>query len=156
MQRLVGRDEQTEAKPGRLLGLAANGAERGKSGSGLLYGVDVVTGEVQFRKLLTSAVSTDDYWPHWVDLSYEYLDLARGPDGFIWTYLKNVLVRIDPTDASVHVVGKIDPVGHPTFIGNDMYLFRSGAVAAHQHCCAMSSSAIPAKSFSPFRHPSKT
>ena len=112
----------TEVAPGRLLGLTATGAERGKPGSGLLYGVDVATGEVLFRKPLPSAVSTDDYWPHWVDPSYEYLDLARGPDGFIWTYLKNVLVRIDPKDASVHVVGKIDPVGHPTFVGNDMYL----------------------------------
>jgi len=94
----------------------------GKPGSALLYGVDVTTGEVLFRKLFPSPVSTDDHWPHWVDPSYEYLDLVRGPDGFIWTYLKNVLVRIDPRDANVHVVGKIDPVGHPTFIGNDMYL----------------------------------
>ena len=46
----------------------------------------------------------------------------RGPDGFIWTYLKNVLVRIDPGDASVQVVGRIDPVGHPTFVGHDLYL----------------------------------
>jgi hypothetical protein len=36
--------------------------------------------------------------------------------------LKNVLVRINPKDASVHVLGKIDPVGYPTFVGNDMYL----------------------------------
>jgi hypothetical protein len=64
----------------------------------------------------------DSHWPHWVDPSYEYLGLVRGPDGFLWTWLKNVLVRIDPKDASVHVVGKIDPVGHPTFVGNDMYL----------------------------------
>jgi len=112
----------TEAAPGRILGLTTSGTERGKPGSGLLYGVDVTSGEVLFRKLLPSAVSTDDYWPHWVDPSYEYLDLVRGPDGFIWTYLKNILVRIDPTDASVHVVGKIDPVGHPTFVGNDVYL----------------------------------
>jgi len=31
-------------------------------------------------------------------------------------------VRIDTKDTRVSVVGKIDPVGHPTFIGNDMYL----------------------------------
>jgi len=29
-----------------------------------------------------------------------------------------VLVRIDPKDARVHVVGKIDPVGRPTFVGS--------------------------------------
>jgi len=39
----------------------------------------------------------------------------------LWTYLQNVLVRIDPTDARVRVVGKIDPVGYPTFVGNDVY-----------------------------------
>jgi hypothetical protein len=59
---------------------------------------------------------------HWVDPSYEYLGLVRGPDGFLWTWLKNVLVRIDPKDASVHVVGRINPVGHLTFVGNAVYL----------------------------------
>jgi hypothetical protein len=111
-----------EVAPGRLLGLTTTGAEYGKPGSGLLYGVDVATGEVLFRKLLPWPVSIDSHWPHWVDPSYEYLGLVRGPDGFLWTWLKNVLVRMDPKDASVHVVGKINPVGHPTFIGSDMYL----------------------------------
>jgi hypothetical protein len=77
---------------------------------------------VLFRMTLPSPLSVDDHWPHWVDPSYEYLSLARGPDGFIWTYLKDVLVRIDPKDAAVHVVGKLDPVGSPTFVGNDLYL----------------------------------
>jgi hypothetical protein len=63
----------------------------------------------------------DDYWPHWVDPSYEYLSLTLGPDGFIWTYLKDVLVRIDPQDARIQIVGKIDPVGSPTFVGSDLY-----------------------------------
>lgn len=31
-------------------------------------------------------------------------------------------MRIDPKDASVHVMGKIDPVGHTTFVGKDVYL----------------------------------
>ncbi len=44
-----------------------------------------------------------------------------GPDDFMWTYLRNVLVRIDPKDARVHVVGRVDPVGWPTFVGNDVY-----------------------------------
>ena len=53
---------------------------------------------------------------------YEYHAFVRGPDGFVWTYLKDVLVRIDPTDASVNVVGKINPVGWPTFVNLDLYL----------------------------------
>jgi hypothetical protein len=111
-----------EVAPGRLLGLTTTDAEYGKPGAGLLYGVDAATGEVLFRKPLPCPVSIDSHWPHWVDPSYEYLGLVRGPDGFLWTWLKNVLVRIDPKDASVHVVGKIDPVGYATFVGNDLYL----------------------------------
>jgi hypothetical protein len=48
--------------------------------------------------------------------------VTRGPDGFIWTYLKDVLVRINPEDASVRVVGKIIPPGRPAFVGRDLYL----------------------------------
>ena len=107
-----------EVAPGRLLGLTSNPEQSGRS---ILYGVDVTTGEVLFAKDLPSPVSVDDHWPHWVDPSYEYNAFVRGPDGFVWAYLKDVLVRIDPKDASVHVVGKIDPVGWPTFVGNDVY-----------------------------------
>jgi len=108
-----------EVAPGRLLGLTS---ERQHADRSILYGVDVATGDVLFRKALPWPVSTDAYWPHWVDPSYEYEHLTLGPDGFVWTYLKDVLVRIDPTDASVHVVGKIAPVGYPTFVGKDVYL----------------------------------
>jgi hypothetical protein len=110
-----------EAAPGRLLGLTVDTVDPRRPGNGLLYGLDVTTGEVLFRKVLPWRVSVEDYWPHWVDPSYEYVALARGPDGFIWTYLRDVLVRIDPNDASIHVVGRIDPVGYPTFVGNDLY-----------------------------------
>lgn len=108
-----------EAAPGRLLGLTT-GRENAKTS--VLYGVDITTGEVLFRKHLPWPVSTDPYWPHWVDPSYKYESLTRGPDGSIWTCLKDVLVRIDPKDARVHVVGKLDPVGYPTFVDNDLYL----------------------------------
>jgi len=108
-----------EVAPGRLFGLTT---EREQAKTSILYGVDVSTGEVLFRKTLPSPVSTDAYWPHWVDPSYEYERLTLGPDGFMWTYLKDVLVRIDLQDASVHVVGRIAPVGYPTFVGKDLYL----------------------------------
>ncbi len=108
-----------EVGPGRLLGLST---EREHANQSILYGVDVSTGEVLFRKTLPWPVSIDAYWPHWVDPSYEYESLTLGADGFVWTYLKDVLVRIDPQDASVHIVGKINPVGHPTFVGRDIYL----------------------------------
>jgi outer membrane protein assembly factor BamB len=111
-----------EAAPGRLLGLTVDTTDPKRPGNGLLYGVDLASGEVLFRKTLPSRVSIDDYWPHWVDPSYEYLSLTRGPDGFIWTWLKDVLVRINPQDARIHVVSKIKSVGSPTFVGNDLYL----------------------------------
>ncbi len=109
----------TEVAPGRLLGLTTDGEHRERS---ILYGVDVTTGEVLFTKALPLPVSIDAYWPHWVDASYEYHAFVRGPDGFVWTYLKDVLVRIDPQEAGVQVVGKVDPPGWPTFVGRDIYL----------------------------------
>ena len=108
-----------EVARGRLLGLTS---ESERADGSILYGVDVTTGEVLFTKHLPSPASTDDHWPHWVDPSYEYHAFVRGPDGFVWTYLKDVLVRIDPKDARVDVVGRIDPVGWPTFVSRDVYL----------------------------------
>jgi hypothetical protein len=108
----------TEAAPGRLLGLTSDPQH---SDGSILYGVDVTTGEVLFTKALPAPVSIDNYWPHWVDPSYEYNAFVRGPDGCAWTYLENVLVRVDPKEARVHIVGKIDPVGWPTFVGRDVY-----------------------------------
>jgi len=43
----------------------------------------------------------------------------------------DVLVRIDPADTAVHVVGKVDPVGWPTFVGRDLYLSGNETVAPH-------------------------
>jgi hypothetical protein len=112
----------TEVAPGRLLGLTVDTVDLHKPGAAVLYGLDVATAEVWFQKTLPSVLTTDGYWPHWLDPSYEHLDLVHGPDGFVWTFLKHVLVRIDPKDASVHIVGKIEPVGHPTFVDRDLYL----------------------------------
>lgn len=109
------------AAPDRLLGLTVD--PQRPDGS-LLYGVDAATGDVLFRKVLPWPVSSERprWYRCWVDSQEEYYDLVRGPDGFAWTWLKNVLVRIDPKDARVHVVGRIDRLGLPTFVGNDVYL----------------------------------
>jgi outer membrane protein assembly factor BamB len=108
-----------EVAPGRLLGLTSDPGYPDRS---ILYGTDLNSSQVLLSKALPSPVSTDPYWPHWVDPSYEYNAFTLGPDGFVWTYLKDVLVRIDPKDASVHVLGKIDPVGWPAFVGPDLYV----------------------------------
>jgi len=108
-----------EVAPGRLLGLTSDPEQRDRS---ILFGVDVTKGETLFTKGLPSPVSIDAHWPHWVDPSYEYHAFVRGPDGFVWTYLKEALVRIDPKDTTVRILGKIDPIGWPTFVGHDLYL----------------------------------
>ena len=117
----------TEVEPGRLLGLTTDREHPDRS---ILYGVDVATGEVLFRKSLPSPVSTDAYWPHWVDPSYEYASLTRGPDGFVWTYLKDVLVRIDPKDASVSHRGQDRPGRLPDVRWKGCLLIRIRAIAA--------------------------
>jgi hypothetical protein len=56
--------EPARGVPARLLGLTVTGAASGKPQSGLLYGVDVTTGEVLFRKVLPSPVSTQPEVSH--------------------------------------------------------------------------------------------
>jgi hypothetical protein len=111
-----------KTSPGRLLGLTTTASEYGQGGTGILYGADLDAGDVLFRKELPTTVSTDDYWPHWVDPSQEDQHLALDRNGFVWTLLKNVLVRIDPQNARVQVVGKLEPPGRPIIVGNDIYL----------------------------------
>ena len=104
-----------DVAPDRLLGLTLD-PERPEAS--ILYGVDITTGDVLFRKTLPWPVSENRWYRRWD----EDPDFARGLDGFVWTFLKDALVRIDPKDASVQVVGRIDVPGRPTFVGNDIYL----------------------------------
>lgn len=67
-----------EATPGRLVGLTS---DRERPDRSILYGFDLVTGEVLCRKSLPWPVSTDAHGPHWVDPSCVYEHLTRGPDG---------------------------------------------------------------------------
>jgi len=103
-----------DVAPDRLLGLTLD-PER--SQAAILYGVDITTGDVLFRKTLPWPVSENRWYRRWD----KDPDFVRGPDGFVWTFLKDVLVRIDPKDAGVHVAGRIDAPGRPTFVGNDIY-----------------------------------
>jgi hypothetical protein len=111
----------SEIASGQVMGLTVSGSGSGQPGNGVLYVVDVGSGATLYRKDLPCPVSVDDYWPHWVDPSYEYLSLTRGPDSLIWTFLKDVLVRIEPESLHISVVGKVDPVGAPAFVGRDVY-----------------------------------
>lgn len=102
-----------EVAPGRLLGTTEDPeVENG----GLLYGVDVRTGEVLFRKKLPDTLRFR--WGH----GTTHWDFVKGPDGNVYTYVGNVLVRIHPTDARVEVLGRPGRIGRFCFVGRDLYL----------------------------------
>jgi hypothetical protein len=110
-----------EVSPGRML---AETHDPEKKGAGFLYAFEVPSLKVLWRKPLPYAVPFD--WSQGLD-KYDY---RFGPDGFIWTVLDakthRALVRIDPRDATVHVVGKVaGNIGQFVFVGNDLYM--SGA-----------------------------
>lgn len=102
-----------EVTHGRLLGMTEDpDVENG----GLLLGVDVRTGAVLFTKKLPDTLRFR--WGH----GTTHWDYVKGPDGNVYTYLGNVLVRIRPADASVEVLGRPGRVGRLCFSGNDLYL----------------------------------
>lgn len=49
-------------------------------------------------------------------------DYRLGPEGKVWTYVNNVIVKIDPEDMEIEIVGKIDLGGKMAFTGKDLYL----------------------------------
>ncbi len=102
-----------EVAPGRLLGTAE---DPDAPGGGLLYGIDVRTGEILFKKKLPRSLS----FP-WAEGTAQW-DYVKGPDGNVYTYLGNVLVRIRPANVEVEVLGALKRVGCFSFVGSDLYL----------------------------------
>jgi hypothetical protein len=100
-----------EAKPGILFGLTKDPANEN---AGVLYGVDVRSGDVLFRKALPYSVRE---FPD----TYGAGDFQKGPDGNIYGYTGSILIRIHPDDARVEPVGRVAP-GMLGFGGNDLYL----------------------------------
>ena len=100
----------------------------GDKETSIIWLLDVRTGEVEFTRTI----------PYRFPIKLgsnqmEGFDFRLGPDGMIWTYMgfapsrpvgaDGYLVRIDPKDASVKVVGKIrSHTGVLAFAGNDVYL----------------------------------
>ena len=97
----------------RVLGLLKDPADAKRT---IMYGLDVETGEVLFRKTLAVALPVGidaDTYGHWA--------CRLGPDGHIWTYFAGVLVRIRPEDGKVIPVAR-GPSGRIAFSGSDVYL----------------------------------
>jgi hypothetical protein len=98
----------------RVLGWTVNGEDTQTS---VLYGADVEAGTVAFRVVLP--------YPLPVSIGsnqQEAFDFRLGPDGKVWTVIDNRIVRIDPKDASIQVVGRVAKGGRLAFSGKDVYL----------------------------------
>ena len=101
-----------EVAPGRVMGLTE---DPDVPDGGILYGLDVQTGEVLFNKKLPACPKFQ--WSEGTD-RYDYI---KGPDGKVYTFLGEVLVRIDPADGRVTPIGKAAPA-QMVFQGRDLYL----------------------------------
>jgi hypothetical protein len=102
-----------EVAPGRMLGITDDPNNRQGS---ILYGVEAPSGRVIFRRSVPYALQFT--WAEGTDQT----DFVKGPDGAVWTYLGNALVRIDPKDVRVDVLGKVYEFGTMCFVGDDLYM----------------------------------
>lgn len=110
-----------EVAPGRLLGITHDpDSEFG----GVMFGMEVPSGEIFFRKRLPWSVGF-----RWAEGTRRW-DYLAGPDGHIWTTLgrggdannDSVLVRIDPSNGHVEIIGRLLPPGRMEFLGRDLYI----------------------------------
>lgn len=86
-----------EVWPGLVLGHASGN-------EGLLYGLEAKTGKILWTRPVPRNPVTS-----FSQVRRHAYSFRRGPNGFVWATFEHCLVRIDPRDARVHPVGKIDP-----------------------------------------------
>jgi outer membrane protein assembly factor BamB len=99
-----------EAAPGRVLGYSAD--QKG----GVLYGFDPAAGKVLWTKPVPNKPETG-----FAAIRRWNYAFTRGPDGLVWATMGGVLARINPADATVHVVGKM-PDAQIVFLDGDVYV----------------------------------
>jgi len=111
-----------ETEPGRILSAACLGGYREDEAECVLFAFDVEKRSVLFRKKLPVPLAA---WNGGMRGGQEF---ELGPDGFVWTYLGEVrspetptLVRIDPRDGAIYVVGRVQRRGPIAFVGKDLY-----------------------------------
>jgi outer membrane protein assembly factor BamB len=103
-----------EALPGGLV----LGHTYTTAAGGLLYGVDAETGRVLWQQPVPAGPLTA--FSQVRRLRYSF---RRGPLGYVWTFFGDVLVRIDPRDAAVKVLGRVATgPAQLAFAGGDVYL----------------------------------
>jgi len=104
----------------RVIGWTENPADKNSS---VLYAVDIDRNDRVTRKVLPVPL------PVRIGSNQkEPFDFRLGPDGKVWTFMQNVLVRIAPEDLSVEPVGRVDRGGRIAFSGKDIYLSGSTAL----------------------------
>ena len=114
--------ELTEALPGLVMGhgISADGD------GGILYGLKASTGELLWVKEVPEPVVTS-----FASVRRHRYSFRPGPNGGIWAFQGDVLVRVDPDDAEVHVVGRL-PDGYGAadlaFANNSVYIAGGGAL----------------------------
>jgi hypothetical protein len=93
----------TEALPGLVMGHTVDA-----EGGSLLYGFDPTWGKILWTKSVPSRPVTA--FSHVRRQAHSF---RRGPEGFIWSFFDNTLVRIDPRNACVEPVGRLPGGSRP-------------------------------------------
>jgi hypothetical protein len=92
-----------EALPGLVMGHTVGAAD-----APLLYGFDPASGEILWTKSVPSPPVTA-----FSLVRRRAYSFRRGPEGFIWSFFDNTLVRIDPRNALVEAVGRLPAGARP-------------------------------------------
>jgi len=102
-------------RPGPIEEVLPEGLMIGHHDKGVLYGFSAETEEVLWEKPVSEKPITS-----LSQVRRHAYSFRRGPKGYLWCFLGEVLVRIDPRDARVEVLGRLRP-SQLAFVGEDIY-----------------------------------
>jgi hypothetical protein len=92
-----------EALPGLVMGHTVDA-----DGAPLLYGFDPASGRILWTKCVPSPPVTA-----FSLVRRQAYSFRRGPEGFLWSFFDNTLVRIDPLGAQVEPIGRLPDGARP-------------------------------------------
>ncbi len=104
-------------RPGPVAEALAGGLVIGHHDAGTLYGLRAATGEVLWQKPVPAKPVTS-----FSQVRRHRYAFRRGPDGHIWSFFGTVLVRIDPRDARVIPVGRVEKPAQLAFAAGGVYI----------------------------------